>query len=360
MGVDGDGGTGRVWARAPGSLALKLWASAIWDDDPPRPSGPPPPADEARYTATTGCLVFPTDSQQFLGGGGQWARGRFVEASLCDDASTAGGSIEAGVERAQRGSVASRRSQERVGSRVQRIGDYRYPAEGSLADKVGTWGTFWRPAMRTADGDRKVATWALQLPVSRCLPALGNAAQLSSALVLSASAPCGRMGGAADTALLGRRRGELVVRGRRGARRRRGWDWDDLELAGTKWLSSSSTSCCRPPFLPRHPSLSLCVERSPTVASVEAARVACRRSCSADIGGVRRLMSRQLELAQRVRCWPRPGSSATDGSGCRRERQLDGLTIHSHETDSGRSGGERMDCHSNGTGDPGNMAGWWG
>lgn len=61
---------------------------------------------------------------------------------------------------------------------MQRIGDYRYPAEGSLADKVGTWGTFWRPAMRTADGDRKVATWALQLPVSRCLPALGNASQL--------------------------------------------------------------------------------------------------------------------------------------------------------------------------------------
>lgn len=36
--------------------------------------------------------------------------------------------------------------------------------------------------MRTADGDRKVATWALQLPVSRCLPALGNAAQLSRPL----------------------------------------------------------------------------------------------------------------------------------------------------------------------------------
>jgi len=218
--------TGRVWARAPGSLALKLWASAIWDGDPPRSSGPPPPADEADTQRQRDVSYFPA----VWGGGGQWARGRFVEASLCDDASSLGGSIEAGVESATGG---RRRSQERVGSRVQRIRDYHYPAEGSLADKLGLAGG------RDADGDRKVATWALQPPVSRCLPALGNASQLLRPFVSAH-----RVGEWAPLRIrhlrwdLGRR-GKLVVGAYGGGV---WWDWELAAPGGFVFLGTLSTS----------------------------------------------------------------------------------------------------------------------
>ncbi|KAK0743294.1 hypothetical protein B0T18DRAFT_414913 [Schizothecium vesticola] len=270
-------------------------------------------------------------SQQFWGGGGQWARGRFVEASLCDDASTLGGSIEAGVE----GATGERRwSQERVGSRVQRIRDYRYPAEGSLADRVGT---FWRPVMRTVIGRSRLGRCSHPF-LDACLRLATP--RSSSALLLSA--PCGRMGAAADTAL---EMGTWPSRraGRWGVRRRR---LVELGVGGTRWFRLLRQAL----DLPGTP-LSLSLRgTSPTVASVEAACVACR-SCSADVGGVRRLMFRQLELAQRARAARlRRMEAVAGGRG----------TGNGHDlTATGRlwTIWRGVDCHSGGTGEEGGLVG---